>query len=34
VPIQNNKIKEFTVPDNYREVTREQMTYIIKRLME
>ena len=34
VPFQNNKSKEFSVPDNCREVSREEMTYIIKRLME
>jgi len=34
VPSQNNKTREFKVPDNCLEVNREQMTYIIKRLME
>jgi len=33
-PFQSNKAKEFSVPDDCREVSREQMTYIIKRLME
>jgi GLPGLI family protein len=31
---QNNKTREFKVPENCLEVNREQMTYIIQRLME
>lgn len=34
IPAQNNKITRFNVPDNYENVTRKQMTYIIRRLME
>ena len=34
IPSQNSKIKKFNVPDKYQEVTREQMAYIIRRLME
>ncbi len=34
IPSHNNKIKKFNLPEKYQEVTREQMTYIIKRLME
>ncbi len=34
VPARNDKIKKFNERSDYREVTREQMTYIIKRLME
>lgn len=34
IPSQDNEIKKFKLPANYREVNREQMTYIIKRLME
>ena len=34
VPAQNNEIKKFKEQSSYREVTREQMTYIIRRLME
>jgi hypothetical protein len=34
MPGQNSRSREFTVPDNCLEVSREQMTYIIERLME
>ncbi len=34
VPSQNNQIRKFNIPEKYQEVTREQMTYIIRRLME
>ena len=34
IPAQNSKITRFTVPDKYQDVTRKQMTYIIRRLME
>lgn len=34
IPAQNSKITRFKVPDKYQDVTRKQMTYIIKRLME
>jgi hypothetical protein len=34
MPAQNKKIQKLNLPEKYQEVTREQMTYIIKRLME
>ncbi|UCH14481.1 MAG: hypothetical protein JSV22_00595 [Bacteroidales bacterium] len=34
IPSKNNEIDKYKEPANYREVSREQMTYIIKRLME
>ena len=34
IPVQNKKIEKFHIPEKYQEVSREQMTYIIKRLME
>jgi hypothetical protein len=34
VPAQNNKIKKIKKQSDYQEVSREQMTYIIKRLLE
>lgn len=34
IPSQNKKIKKLNLPEKYQEVTREQMTYIIRRLME
>jgi hypothetical protein len=34
IPAQNKKINKLKLPEKYQEVTREQMTFIIKRLME
>ncbi len=34
IPAQNSKIIKFDLPDKYQDVTRKQMTYIIRRLME